>query len=146
MVSVGRGGWVAVASALLLGAGCSSSERSAPPPAPVVDVAMAEYRFEYAPPARAGRVVFRARNLGQLEHELVLVYLPEDFPPVREQLESSKRRPVSNLGRSPVRPPGATGTFAVDLAAGRYALVCFVKDADGNQHAVKGMAAEFRIS
>lgn len=127
--------------------GCSPGEsRSAPPPAPVVDVAMSEYEFSLDDQdLRAGRIVFRARNLGRLDHELLLVELPEDFPPVAQQLRAEKRRPVSNVGRVPIREPGATGTFAADLVAGRYALVCFVRDADGNQHAVKGMARELRV-
>lgn len=106
---------------------------------------MAEFRFDYDVTPPAGRVVFRARNLGRANHELLLLSLPADLPPVREQLQSSERRPVNTVGRIPPRVPGATGTFAVDLVPGRYAMVCFVVDPDGEQHAVKGMTAEFRV-
>ena len=137
---------VAACGAALAGASCSGAARPAPSSAPVVDVAMDEYRFDLDGAVPAGRVVFRARNLGRLDHELLLVELPEDFPPVREQLESAKRRAVSNVARVAVRKPGTTGTFAADLVPGRYAMVCFVQDADGGQHAQKGMSAEFRIT
>jgi hypothetical protein len=45
----------------------------------------------------------------------------------------------------PARPPGSTTSVAVDLAPGRYGLVCFLPDPDGQQHAQKGMSSEFRI-
>ena len=133
--------------AALLAAGCTSSgaSSSTPPAAPVVDVAMSEYGYDFDARVPAGRVVVRARNLGSVDHELLLVELPEDFPPVKDQLQSDKRRAVSNVGRVAKRTPGTTGTFAADLAPGRYAMACFILDPDGNQHAVKGMVEEFRV-
>jgi hypothetical protein len=130
---------------VLLVTSCQSSSEPAVPTPRVVDVAMREFTFEYDVRPTAGRVVFRARNLGRANHELLLVRLPEDHPPIREQLQSDKRRAVRSVGRVPSRAPGATGTFAVDLKPGRYAIVCFIADADGEQHAAKGMAAEFRV-
>ncbi len=106
---------------------------------------MSEYKFDMDGSPPGGRVVFRARNLGRLDHELVLVALPEDLPPIQEQLRSDERRPASSIARIPPRVSGSTGTFAVDLSPGRYAFVCFVVDADGQQHARKGMSAEFRV-
>jgi hypothetical protein len=43
-------------------------------------------------------------------------------------------------------PPGGNGAVAVDLGPGRYALICFLTDDDGQSHALKGMATEFRIT
>lgn len=106
---------------------------------------MREYAFAYTPPRRAGRIVFRARNAGTAHHELKLLVLPDDVPPIREQLRSPARRLVPSVATMLTRAPGRKGTFAVELEPGRYALVCFLPDADGVQHAHKGMASEFRL-
>lgn len=106
---------------------------------------MSEYRFDLKPVSTPGRIVFDVRNTGRLEHELVLISVPDDVPPIDRQLRSEKRLVVPTVARLAPRGPGRRGTFAVDLEPGRYALVCFVKDAAGAQHAQKGMSAEFRI-
>lgn len=106
---------------------------------------MREYRFEHAPLAVAGRVVFRLRNAGSSTHELVLVGLSEDFPPIDEQLRSEERQGVDTVVAIHDRPPGNRTTFASDLQAGRYAFICFVTDPDGVSHALKGMSSEFRV-
>lgn len=106
---------------------------------------MAEFRFDHQRDVPAGRVVFRVRNDGRLEHELTLLPLAEDVPPISEQISGQKRRPVSLFAGVYPRQPGATDTFAVDLVAGRrYAMLCSLRDADGTSHARKGMASEFR--
>lgn len=140
---------LAVGLIVVAGTACQPDTR---PPAPlperppVVDVTMREYRFVYRPPARAGRVVFRARNAGTVRHQLQLLALDDDFPPIDKQLHGPDRRPVIPLA-GVLREPGKRGAFAVDLAPGRrYALVCFISDRDGVVHALKGMNAEFRAA
>jgi hypothetical protein len=137
----------ATGTALSLGS-CSTPSGSGPvlPPAPQeLVVTMREYRFDYSPPQGAGRVVFRAHNAGQEEHDLALIPLAEDIPPIDEQLRGQVRRVITPFARIPPRPPGGRGAFAVDLVPGqRYALVCFVAGPDGQAHALKGMNAEFR--
>lgn len=133
--------------AALAAAGCSSHPSARPPlpPAPpVVDVVMREYSFSHLPGVKAGRVVFRFTNAGTQPHSAVLVALPEDVPPIDEQLRSDERRAVATYARIPDRPPGSHDTFAVDLAPGRYALICFTDGADGVTHALKGMSSEIR--
>lgn len=133
---------------LLATSACTaSSAPTIPLPAgePTVVVSMDEYGFHYQPDIPSGRVVFRFDNVGELPHRVTVVPLDEDVPPIVEQLQGSDRRTVSPLAGIPGRPPGASGTFAVDLVPGvRYALICFVEDADGQSHASKGMASEFR--
>lgn len=106
---------------------------------------MREYGFDHASLVAAGRVVFRVRNAGTLTHELVLVALPEDFPPIDVQLHSGDRQGVDTVAAVHNRPPGTTTTFSSDLSPGRYAFICFVKDPDGVSHALKGMSSEFRV-
>ena len=130
----------------LVAASCQTRAASLPRGPQVVDVEMREYSFEHTRRIERGRVVFTARNVGRRDHELVMVPLPEDIPPIAEQLRGSRRRTVAALASFPPRPPGATGTFAVDLSPGRYALLCFVVDkGDRVSHALRGMSSEFRV-
>lgn len=116
-----------------------------PAPAPIVEVEMRDYAFDYDSAIPAGRVVFRARNIGKVAHRLALLPLPEDVPPIDEQLASSQRRFLEPFAAFANRPPGAVGSFAVNLAPGqRYAMICYVVDADGEPHYRKGMSSEFR--
>ena len=106
---------------------------------------MREYAFDHPPQVSAGRVVFRVRNVGRLTHELILVSLPPDVPPIAEQLRSENRFGVDTIATLRNRAPGTADTFASDLTSGRYAFVCFLTDPDGVNHALKGMASEFRV-
>lgn len=106
---------------------------------------MSDNLFQNPATVPAGRQVFRITNRGATNHSLVLVSLPEDVPPIVEQLRSDDRRGVPTFAKVPARPPGSDDIFAVDLPPGRYGLVCFVTDPDGVSHAAKGMASEFRV-
>ena len=125
--------------------GCARSDDSYPPAPQVVDVSMTEYRFGLEAPSSSGRIVFDARNDGGLEHELVLVGVPDNVDSIDEQLRSDKRLVVPTIARMARRTPGQRGTFAVDLDPGRYAIICFVDDGRGDQHAQKGMSAQFSL-
>lgn len=134
--------------AMAVGAGvsCTPQTRTCPPAAPVVDVTMREYRYDDPEAVPGGRVLFRVRNAGALDHELVVVALPPDLEEsIDEQLRSSNRRAFPTLVHLTRRTPGRRGAFALDLASGRYAMICFLRDPDGKQHAVQGMSAEFRV-
>lgn len=130
----------------LAAVGCARSPAPPLPPRPaVVAVEMREYGFAYEPPRAGGRVVFEVHNRGTLPHDLAVMPLPPDLPPLDEQLRGTARRLVPILANVPARPPGSRTTFAVDLGPGRYGLVCFVLDPDGRQHAQKGMSSEFTV-
>jgi len=142
---------LALSAALL--AGCTAAQRAPedaplPPKPTTVDVTMREYRFDRDPKQRIpeGRVVFRVRNGGRVGHQLILVDIPEDLPrSLDEQLHSPKRRSTLPLAILPTRRQGQTGAFAVDLPAGRYGIVCFLRGADGKSHALRGMNAEVQV-
>lgn len=135
----------ALGPAVLLAAACTTAAAPFPPPPQSVSVTMREYGYDYKPPAAAGRIVFNARNAGKVDHEMVVVTLGDGIPPIAEQLQSGNRLVVPTVARLSSRKPGSSGTFALDLTPGRYALICFVKDPDGGQHAQKGMSTEFRL-
>lgn len=119
--------------------------RPAWPPSPaVVAVRLEDYLFRFDQRVPAGRVVFRVENTGTVEHELQFYPLSEDMPPIDAQLRGAERRVITPLGGVPYRRPSQSGTFAVDLVAGRrYALICFLRS-EGGSHALRGMNAEFR--
>lgn len=138
-----------VSCVLTVAAGCTLTDGEPdpwPPSAPEVTVTMDEYDISVdETPIPAGRVVFRVRNVGEEVHRLTVVPLPEDLPPIEEQLHGDERRDVAALAGTIPRSPGDDGIFAADLKAGRrYALLCFEKDAEGTVHARKGLNAEFR--
>ncbi len=141
-MGVGSSALRAAVLAVLL-AGCAEAEAPLPAAPARVDLGLEEFRFIHAPEVAAGRVVVEFHNTGGLAHEMALVVLPEDFPPIDEQLRGESRqatRPLIDI----TRPAGSTGTFAVDLAPGRYAFICFQQDVDGVRHYLKGMSSEIR--
>lgn len=82
--------------------------------------------------------------VGDDDHRLALIPLPDDFPPIHEQVRSREHRFVQELAAIPDTPPGAEAAFAVDLERGRYGVACF--SVDGSEtHAEKGMVTEFRV-
>ncbi len=106
---------------------------------------MSEYRFAHAPLVSRGRAMFRVHNTGNLDHQLILVDLPDDLPgSFDEQLRSATRRVVLTVTTLPQMKPEERTIFAVDLAPGRYGFVCFLPDADGT-HALKGMNSDLRV-
>lgn len=116
-----------------------------PQPVPVITVAMSEYRFEFPGRVPSGRVVFRMRNVGRRAHSATLLALPDDLPPIDQQLKGTERRYLEPFADVPPRRPGMSRSFAVDLQPGqRYALICYTIDPDEQSHAAKGMSIEFR--
>lgn len=107
---------------------------------------MSEYRFDHPAEMHHGRTVFELRNAGTVTHELVLVALPEDFPPIQEQLRAPERRGVDTVVAIHDRAPGTRDVFAAELRPGRYGFICFVRDTDGVPHSLKGMTSEFRVT
>lgn len=140
-------GWATVCLLALAGCRASTPLPSPLPAGPqVVEVALDDYRFDYDPAITAGRVVFRVHNKGEAAHSLTLIPLTDDIPPIAEQLRGEQRRAITPLATIKARPPGTATSFAVDLAAGgRYALVCFLSDVEGQPHFRRGMSSEFRV-
>jgi len=109
---------------------------------------MEDYSFSFPQGSlTSGRIVFRADNVGQVDHELTLVALPKNLPgTLDQQLHSETRRAVLPLTILPARGPGRSGFFSIDLSPGRYGFVCFVTNpGDDESHALKGMNAELTV-
>jgi len=111
----------------------------------VVNVTMRDNQYVYRQPTRSGRVVFRVRNDDSVEHRIGIYLLPNDMPPIDEQLSGKERRSVDKLADPLPREPGEFESFAIDLVPGqRYALLCFLAAGGNKTYAELGMNSEFR--
>jgi uncharacterized cupredoxin-like copper-binding protein len=119
--------------------------------APKVDatVVLDDYSFDITPTLEAGRQVIRVENRAAQAHEIVLVQLAPGRTP--HDMVSWLEKPA---GPPPGRPVGGTTGLAkgmvnyvtADLAAGEYALLCFIPDAkDGKPHVAHGMVKQITI-
>lgn len=133
---------------LLLASACGGPAAAPDPPLPVgiptVTVTMRDLAFEHPQEIPAGQVLFRVTNAGTTVHRMALLPLPEDLPPLLEQVRGTSRRAIPPYAGLPDRQPGQDGAFVAHLMPGRrYGFICFVIDAGGS-HAARGMVSEFR--
>ena len=132
---------VLLCGVMALTAACAFGEVSPPQPQEL-EVGMRDHAYEIDGSLQPGRVVVTVTNRGEVDHDLILLEIPEGVADTDELLASSGGglRPVYTMAS---RSPGETGVFAVDLAEGRYAMLCDEAGADGTPHHRKGMSAEF---
>src|SRR5579871_3743394 len=106
--------------------------------------------FESSVPA--GEVTFRVKNLGTMEHEMIVLKTDTPFdqlpvadagdPPAPVATGANKVDEANNVGETgdPNLKPGETRTFTVKLAPGKYVLVCNLAG-----HYQMGMRAPFQV-
>lgn len=124
---------------------CASSKHHVYRPY-VVDLIMRDSSFDYDHNVRAGRTIFRIRNLGNQVHELVLIRIPEsERASLQAILSGPSRRVFPTVAALPSRRPGQSGSFAIDAVAGRYAMVSFVEAPNGVPDYANGMRSEFVV-
>lgn len=87
---------------------------------------------------RAGKVTFVARNLGQLDHNLVV--LRTNLAPGKLPTVGARAKEIGRVGKTPVFSPGQARRLALTLKAGKYVLICNVPG-----HYKAGMFAGFRV-
>jgi hypothetical protein len=116
-----------------------------------VDVDLDEFSFVYNEQISNGKLAFKADNVGELLHEMVLLKVPASFN-LQSLLTPSDELPagvdvVGFLG--PLEPDdNANMVFTEDLASGRYVMVCFLPDESDpaeTPHVARGMAREFSV-
>lgn len=113
-----------------------------------VTVTGAEYSFEVADTVAPGPTTFLFENAGAEPHEMFLARVDSDRP-LEELLEAPEEevaQVTDDVGVLLATPGGDSGAgLTVDLAPGRYALVCFFEAPDGTPHAALGMVAELTV-
>jgi len=126
--------------------------RPIPEGVPQVSLTLQEYAFVYDKASVAGgNFGFNVTNVGEEEHEVVIVGLPGDravsdvVDAVLENDELPEWAELVNLGN--FFQPGVSGTIILDepLQPGRYALLCFLPAPDETLHAALGMTSEFTV-
>jgi uncharacterized cupredoxin-like copper-binding protein len=116
--------------------------------ATAADLSTSEYAFiPETQDVTDGNVAFNVSNVGGEEHEVFIAKVPEDLD--IEQALQSEEQPegVEDIGSIVGLLPGTEATllFQDDLTPGRYALLCFVSNAEGTPHAFLGMIGEFTV-
>ena len=111
---------------------------------------LTEFAFVYDPALiTSGHIAFRVENVGKQPHEVALVKVPAGLD-VQQALRSPEPPPgIEDIGFILLQHTGETMNmvFTQALAPGRYLMVCFLPDTegDGQPHALKGMVSEFTI-
>jgi len=102
--------------------------------------------------APAGDITFRVKNLGTVEHEMIILKTDTPFdqlpvadagdPPAPVTTGADKVDEANNVGETgdPNLQPGDTRTFTANLTAGNYVLVCNL-----GGHYQMGMRAPFTV-
>jgi uncharacterized cupredoxin-like copper-binding protein len=147
---------VALALAAVV-AGCSSGTASpSAPPSPsgtapaAVDVKLQEWAVVPAPASvPAGSVAFTVKNSGPNDvHEMVVVKTDLDPGALPAQADGSIDEAgagVTAIGEVEDVEVGGTKTLTVDLAPGKYVLLCNIVDGD-EVHYKLGMRAAFTVT
>jgi len=100
--------------------------------------------------APSGQVTFIATNTGAINHELLILALPSDGAGTRPVGTDGKINEQSSLGEASTScgrgpgdgiSPGTRSWVTVNLAPGRYELLC-----DEPWHYANGMFTEFTVS
>jgi hypothetical protein len=113
----------------------------------VVPVSLKEFNFSFDKSATAsGNIAFQGTNNGQQFHEMAIAKIPANAN-LQELLADEEAPGVEMVGVVFMAPgDSASMVFSQPLAAGRYAMVCFVPDeATGTPHAFLGMATDFTV-
>ncbi len=146
-----------VAAALFVAAACARKEQAPPPaaaqsPAPPTTVTIHAKDFAYVAPDSipAGYVRFLLVNDGPSLHHATVVQL--DSGKTAADLVAALRHPgpipawAVPLGGPNAPAPGDTTDATLQLAAGNYALLCFVDVPGGVPHIMKGMFHPFTVT
>ncbi len=102
-----------------------------------------EFSLKLRPAAvDAGQTTFEIRNTGSVEHDFLVLDTdlePDDMPLEKGKVDT-KARGIEELGHVHSVRSGQRTTEEVDLAAGRYLLICNVEG-----HFQSGMHTPFQV-
>jgi hypothetical protein len=119
---------------------------------PVVTVHASEFAFAAPKSITAGQTTFRLVNDGKMLHHLTIMKLEQGK--TMKDLAAAMKDPNAPppawlvvVGGPNAAVPGSTIEATLDLAAGNYALACFIPSpGDPTPHAMKGMIASLTVN
>ncbi len=118
-------------------------------PAVTNRMTLTDYDFVFAEPLTAGTHVLEVKNAAAQPHEVLLVKLVPGATPIQfvEWTEKPAGPPPGELiGGTVGLSQGMANLVHLDLAAGEYALICFIPDAgDGRPHFLHGMIQQISV-
>jgi len=129
---------------------CGAAATPTPAGPPTVDVTFQEWAIEPSVvEVKAGQVTFNAKNLStKEEHEMVVVKTDLglfDLPKGSDGKVDEEGAGMTAVGEISETAAGASGTVTLDLAPGKYLLICNIVDADGTAHYGSGMSTAFTV-
>ena len=120
------------------------------PPQTTATVTMRDYAFALSQPLVAGPNVIKIQNRGAEIHELDVFRLKpgmtSDALVAWQAGDQEGEAPGTPIGGTLDVEPGDHVWLELDLAPGRYVLICIVPASDGQPHAHKGMVLEIEIA
>ena len=121
-------------------------------PAADATISLSDYTFTIDKPLVAGHRVVKVTNSAAQTHELVLVELApgKTITDLGNWVEKSLMKgppPGKPVGGMAGIDKGHSGSFPIDLKAGKYGMICFIPDAkDGKSHFSHGMTKEITVA
>lgn len=117
-----------------------------------VEVPMTDFAFDAPETIPAGEVEINAVNVGDQEHEMGVIPLTDDAPPIEELLklgdkELQKYAAGPFTGTQGPIPSGDQKSFTLEGESGQvFAFACFVQDPKSKKpHALLGMYGSFTM-
>ncbi len=92
---------------------------------PTVKVSLKEFKvLPSTKTVKAGKVTFSAKNVGSVDHELVVI--KTNVAPGKLPVKNDKASEKGLVGEIPELRPGKSGKVTLKLAKGKYVLLCNV--------------------
>ncbi len=135
----------ALSALLLLPTGACSDlpARSRTLPVHEIEIASTDFAFRAPDTVPAGLTRIRLSSVGAERHHAQLARLDQGhtLAELGDSLTQARDLPswVTFVGGPSTPVPGGPSDIVVDLEAGSYALICFVRSPDGVPHLAKGM-------
>jgi hypothetical protein len=126
---------------------------AAPAVANVVNIIASDYKYDAPATIPAGLTTFHLTNTGKEPHQANLIRLDSgktyaDLVNGIKNMKPGAPPPgwVVTAGGPNADAPGGTVDVTTNLAAGNYAIVCFIPDAKGVPHVMKGMGQGITVT
>ncbi len=90
---------------------------------------------------KAGNVTFTFKNTGTRQHEMIVLKTDEAIDQLKIDAATNKVSEDASVGEISETDKGKTVTKTLDLAAGKYVLVCNIE-----KHYAQGMRSAFTVT